>query len=53
MCRLYKLFLDESTQAVVVRLGQPDRVYNRFKPDVEFGKTGAGLILRSPKGCTA
>lgn len=40
--------VDESTQAVVVRLGPPDRVYNRFKPDVEFGKTGAGLILRVP-----
>lgn len=40
--------VDESTQAVVVRLGQPNRVYNRFKPDVEFGKTGAGLILRVP-----
>ncbi|MBA4354852.1 MAG: protease modulator HflC, partial [Novosphingobium sp.] len=25
--------VDEKTQAVVVRLGQPDRVINRFRPD--------------------
>ncbi|MFM6831088.1 MAG: protease modulator HflC [Novosphingobium sp.] len=40
--------VDEKTQAVVVRLGQPERVINRFRPDVEFGKTGAGLVWRIP-----
>lgn len=40
--------VDEKTQAVVVRLGQPDRVINRFRPDVEFGKTGAGVVWRIP-----
>lgn len=40
--------VDEKTQAVVVRLGQPDRVINRFRPDVEFGQTGAGVVWRIP-----
>ncbi|MDP3550230.1 MAG: protease modulator HflC [Novosphingobium sp.] len=40
--------VDESTQAVIVRLGQPDRVVNRFKPDADFGQTGAGVIWRIP-----
>ena len=40
--------VDEKTQAVVVRLGQPDRVVNRFRPDVEFGQTGAGVVWRIP-----
>ncbi len=40
--------VDETTQAVVVRLGQPARVVNRFRPDVEYGQTGAGLIWRIP-----
>ncbi len=40
--------IDEKTQAVVVRLGQPERVINRFRPDVDFGQTGAGLVWRIP-----
>lgn len=40
--------VDETTQAVIVRLGQPDRVVNRFKPDADFGQTGAGVIWRIP-----
>ncbi len=40
--------VDETTQAVIVRLGQPDRVVNRFKPDADFGQTGAGMIWRIP-----
>ncbi|MCX7285838.1 MAG: protease modulator HflC [Novosphingobium sp.] len=40
--------VDETTQAVIVRLGQPDRVINRFKPDADFGQTGAGIIWRIP-----
>lgn len=40
--------VDEKTQAVVVRLGQPDRVINRFEPKTDFGQTGAGIVLRIP-----
>lgn len=38
----------ESEQAVVVRVGEPVRVINRFRPDVPFGQTGAGISLRVP-----
>ncbi len=38
----------ETEQAVVVRLGEPDRVINRFRPNTDFGSTGAGLIWRIP-----
>ncbi|MFN3553205.1 MAG: protease modulator HflC, partial [Novosphingobium meiothermophilum] len=40
--------VDEKTQAVVVRLGEPNRVINKFRPDVDFGKTGAGIVWRIP-----
>lgn len=40
--------IPETEQAVVVRLGDPVRVINRFKPNVDFGQTGAGLSLRVP-----
>lgn len=38
----------ETQQAVIVRLGEPVRVVNKFKPNADFGNTGAGLILRVP-----
>ncbi|HTM94313.1 MAG TPA: protease modulator HflC [Croceibacterium sp.] len=38
----------ETEQAVVVRTGEPVRVINRFRPDVDFGQTGAGIVLRIP-----
>lgn len=38
----------ESQQAVVIRTGEPVRVVNRFKPNVDFGQTGAGMVLRIP-----
>ncbi|MFA7603395.1 MAG: protease modulator HflC [Novosphingobium sp.] len=38
----------ETEQAVVVRFGEPVRVINRFRPNVDFGQTGAGLSLRIP-----
>ena len=38
----------ETEQAVVIRLGEPVRVINRFKPNVDFGQTGAGLEFRVP-----
>jgi membrane protease subunit HflC len=38
----------ETEQAVVVRLGEPVRVINRFKPNQDYGSTGAGIVLRIP-----
>ncbi|HEY9553710.1 protease modulator HflC [Allosphingosinicella sp.] len=38
----------ETKQAVVVRFGEPQRIINRFKPEQEFGQTGAGLAARIP-----
>lgn len=38
----------ETEQAVVIRFGEPVRVINKFKPNVDFGQTGAGLSLRWP-----
>lgn len=38
----------ETQQAVVVRFGEPVRVINRFRPNTDFGDTGAGLALRIP-----
>ena len=38
----------ETKQALIVRLGQPSRVINGYKPNQEFGRTGAGLIARVP-----
>ncbi len=38
----------ETKQAVIVRFGNPDRVINAYRPGVDFGQTGAGLIARLP-----
>jgi membrane protease subunit HflC len=38
----------ETKQAVILRLGAPTRVVNRYRPDEVFGQTGAGLIARIP-----
>jgi membrane protease subunit HflC len=40
--------VSETEQVVVVRFGEPVRVINRFKPNVDYGETGAGLSLRVP-----
>jgi len=40
--------IPETEQAVVIRLGDPVRVINGYKPNVDFGETGAGLSLRIP-----
>lgn len=42
------VIVPETQQAVVVRTGEPVRVINRFRPDVPFGETGAGISLRIP-----
>lgn len=38
----------ETQQAVIVRTGEPVRVINRFRPNRDFGETGAGVVLRIP-----
>jgi membrane protease subunit HflC len=38
----------EAKQAVIVRWGKPVRVINPYRPGVAFGRTGAGLIARTP-----
>ncbi|MBC2666961.1 protease modulator HflC [Novosphingobium flavum] len=38
----------ETEQAVVVRIGEPVRVINRYRPNTDFGSTGAGLVFRIP-----
>ena len=40
--------VDETEQAVIVRLGEPNRVINRFRPNTDFGLTGAGVVLTLP-----
>lgn len=42
------IVVPETEQAVIVRFGDPHRVVNRFRPNVDFGNTGAGLSLRIP-----
>ncbi|MDB5685773.1 MAG: band 7 protein [Rhizorhabdus sp.] len=38
----------ETKQALIVRVGKPAHVYNAYKPNEQFGRTGAGLIARIP-----
>jgi membrane protease subunit HflC len=38
----------ETEQALVVRMGQPNRVVNGYKAGQTFGNTGAGLVARIP-----
>ena len=42
------IVVDETEQAVIVRLGEPNRVVNRFRPNADFGQTGAGIVWRVP-----
>ncbi len=42
------LVVPETQQALIVRLGEPQRVINRFRPNADFGQTGAGLSWRLP-----
>lgn len=44
----FAIVVPENEQAVVVRLGDPVRVINRFKPNEPYGQTGAGLSWRIP-----
>lgn len=38
----------ETSQAVVLRFGKVERIYNAYKPNESFGSTGAGIKLRMP-----
>lgn len=40
--------VSETEQVVIIRTGEPVRVVNRFRPDTEFGQSGAGIVLRLP-----
>lgn len=40
--------IPETQQAVIIRTGEPVRVVNRFRPNTDFGETGAGIVLRIP-----
>lgn len=42
------VIVPETQQVVVVRLGEPVRTINMFKPSQDYGQTGAGLSLRLP-----
>ncbi|MFC4294113.1 protease modulator HflC [Novosphingobium tardum] len=42
------IVVPETSQAVIVRFGEPVRVVNRFLPNRDFGQTGAGLVFRVP-----
>ena len=42
------IVVPETQQAVVVRLGDPHRTINRFRPNADYGVSGAGLSWRIP-----
>lgn len=42
------IVVPEDQQAVVIRAGKPNRVYNQYVPGAPFGATDAGLHLRIP-----
>jgi len=42
------IVVSETEEAVILRLGEPVRVINRFQPGADFGATGAGLTWRIP-----
>lgn len=42
------IVVPEEEQAVIIRTGEPVTVVNRFRPDVPYGNTGAGIWYRIP-----
>lgn len=38
----------ETKQAVVLRLGKPERIVNEYDPKAPFGESGAGLAVKVP-----
>jgi membrane protease subunit HflC len=45
---MFVIVVPETQQVVIVRLGQPVRVVNRYTPHGDFGRSGAGLVWRIP-----
>lgn len=48
LCSSIFAVVPETKQALIVRVGEPVRIYNRYDPKEVFGHTGAGLIARVP-----
>ena len=42
------VIVPETQQVVVIRLGEPVRKINAFRPNTDFGSTGAGISWRLP-----
>ncbi|MFV0644131.1 MAG: protease modulator HflC [Sphingomonadaceae bacterium] len=42
------IFVPETQQAVIIAGGKPDRVANQFRPNEDYGSTGAGIVARIP-----
>ncbi len=42
------IVVPETQQGVVIRTGEPVRVVNKFRPDQDYGDTGAGIQWRIP-----
>ena len=40
--------VSETQQAIITRLGRPDRIVNAYDPREPFGRTGAGLVAKIP-----
>ncbi len=40
--------ISETEQGVILRLGEPVRVINQYRPGADFGQTGAGVVPRIP-----
>lgn len=40
--------VQDNEQAVILRMGQPDRVINRFRPETPGQVSGAGVVFRLP-----
>ena len=38
----------ETKQAVILRFGEPQRTYNRYRANETFGRSGAGILARWP-----
>jgi membrane protease subunit HflC len=42
------VIVPENTQAIITRLGKPDRIANEYDPAKPIGNSGAGLTLKVP-----
>jgi membrane protease subunit HflC len=48
LCMSVFTIVPETEQVLVVRMGVPARIANRYEPGQRFGLTGAGLVWRIP-----